>query len=339
MAQRYNQNMDSDASTVLPAEFTNRLEKIVVPAAFGLVMAAFSSDRPTTFRVNTLKTTAAVLRESLNRQGFETKDVDWYPDAFILENKSLRELSETAEYKTGQLYVQSLSSMLPPLILDPKPGEKVLDIAAAPGSKTTQMAGIMENKGQITANDASRIRIYRLEANLKLQGATIARITHEDARAVWQKSPEYYDKTLVDVPCSMEGRFISSDPKSYQDWSVKKVRELSRLQRWILRSAVSATKPGGTIVYSTCTLSPEENEEVIDWLLKKEKGNVVLSSITMGSLSFDPVISSWEGKTYDPTLQRTARIYPSNYMEGFYIAKLKKAGSTLPKAMRTTNAV
>lgn len=339
MAQRYNQNMDNTPSPLLPTEFTARLKKLLEPAAFDSVMKAFSSERLTTFRANTLKTTAASLRESLNKQGYETENVDWYPDAFILKNKSLRELTETEEYKNGLLYVQSLSSMLPPLVLDPKPGEKVLDIAAAPGSKTTQMAALMENKGEITANDASRVRIYRLEANLKLQGATIARITHEDARALWQKSPEYYDKTLVDVPCSMEGRFSVADPKSCQDWSLKKVRELSRLQRWILRSAVSATKPGGTIVYSTCTLSPDENEEVIDWLLKKEKGNVTLEQVEVGSLRFDPVQHSWEGKTYDPTLALTARIHPTALMEGFYIAKLKKIGSTLPKAMRPENAV
>lgn len=332
--------MDSPAPSVLPIEFIDRLKKLLEPAAFDRVMTAFSSDRPTTFRVNTLKTTAATLRESLNKQGFNIKNVDWYPDAFILENKSLRELTETEAYNAGQLYVQSLSSMLPPLVLNPRPGEKVLDIAAAPGSKTTQIAAMMENKGQITANDASRVRIYRLEANLKLQGATIARITHEDARALWQKSPEYYDRTLVDVPCSMEGRFSVADPKSYQDWSVKKVRELSRLQRWILRSAVSATKPGGTIVYSTCTLSPEENEEIIDWLLKKEKGNVVLETIQTDLLPFDdPILPSWDGKTYDPTLKLTARINPSKFMEGFYIAKLKKVSSTLPKAMRPENAV
>lgn len=97
------------------------------------------------------------------------------------------------------------------------------------------------------------------------------RIVENDARSIWQKYPEYFDCTLADVPCSMEGRFTYDDPDSYKDWSVKRLKDMMSLQKWILRSAISATKPGGTIVYSTCTLSPEENEQVIDWILKKKK--------------------------------------------------------------------
>lgn len=338
MAQRYNQNMQNDPSTRLPQEFLDRLNKLT-PEDSKDIVASFSLTRPTTFRVNTLKSSHPALRSLLEDQGFILTDVPWYADAFVLRNRSLRELTETNAYKEGLLYVQSLSSMLPPLILDPQPGDRVLDIAAAPGSKTTQMAALMENKGEITANDTSRVRIYRLEANLKMQGATIAKITRNDARAVWQKTPEYFDKVLVDVPCSMEGRFTTNDPKSYRDWSVKKVHELARLQRWILRSAVSATKPGGTIVYSTCTLSPEENEEVLHWLITKEKGNIRLESIHINALPTGPVIRSWEGKKYEDAVNLSARIYPSGIMEGFFIAKLKKLGSSVPKSMRPENAV
>lgn len=339
MAQRYNQNMPNDILNGLPKDFLDRLHKIVAPDNYGDIITSFSVNRPTTFRVNSLKSDSTTLRTLLEAQGFVLAAVPWYSDAFILQNKSLRELTETKEYTDGLLYVQSLSSMLPPLILDPKPGDRVLDIAAAPGSKTTQIAAMMENRGEITANDASRVRIYRLEANLKTQGVTIARITHDDARGLWQKSPEYFDKTLVDVPCSMEGRFCTTDPKTHKDWTVKKVHELSRLQRWILRSAVSATKPGGTIVYSTCTLSPEENEEVLHWLLSKEKGNIQLESIQINQLPLDPAVQSWEGKSYDSQVSLTARIYPSTLMEGFFIAKLKKLGSSIPKSMRPENAV
>jgi len=331
--------MQTIPSVPLPDEFRNRLSKLVPPENHGDIFASFSLTRPTTFRVNTLKSDRAILRSQLEHQGFVLADVAWYADAFMLQNKSLRELTETRQYQEGHLYVQSLSSMLPPLILDPQPGDRVLDITAAPGSKTTQMAALMENKGEITANDASRIRIYRLEANLKMQGATIARITHDDARGLWQKHPEYFDKTLVDVPCSMEGRFMTSDPKSYKDWSVKKVHELSRLQRWILRSAVSATKPGGTIVYSTCTLSPEENEEVLDWLITKEKGNVQLETIHLDALASHPAVQSWEGKSFEPSVSLSARIYPSPVMEGFFIAKLKKLASSVPRSMQPQNAL
>lgn len=318
----------------LPVEFTSRLQSLVPPTVGEQILLALSSNRPTTFRVNRLKTDKDTLTQSLKAQGFKVEDVPWYTDAYVLKNKSLRELSETNEYTNGHLYVQSLSSMIPPLVLDPRPGEHILDIAAAPGSKTTQIAAMMGNVGELVANDSSRVRGYRLAANIKMQGATMTAVTQYDARSVWQHNPEYYDKTLVDVPCSMEGRFNVTDPRTYTDWSLKKVKELSRLQRWILRSAVSATKPNGRIVYSTCTLSPEENEEVVDWILKKEKGNIALEEIHIESLPVDPALHTWGNTSYDASIGNSVRIYPSSLMEGFYIASFKKLKSTIPEAMR-----
>lgn len=325
--------MQEASVNTLPAEFLSRLQMHVSPDVYTSIIDALSTLRPTTFRVNTLKSHAESLQQQLATQGFVTERVPWYPDAFILKNSTLRLLTETNEYKNGLLYVQSLSSMLPPLILDPKPGERVLDIAAAPGSKTTQMASLMQNRGEIVANDTSQTRIYRLKANMILQGSTIAHVSRDDGRAIWKRFPEYFDRVLVDAPCSMEGRFNSTEPKSYADWSLRKVRDLSHLQQWLLRSAVSATKLGGTIVYSTCTLSPEENEGVVDWILDKEKDNVVIESIHVPNLQFADAVSHWGNKQYDPVVKKSARIYPSPNMEGFFIAKLKKISSSLPAAM------
>lgn len=287
----------------MPPDFLERLKQSVSDKRYEEIIHAFSLKRPTTFRVNTLKSNEETLLSSFSNLGFELEKTTDIAYAFILKNKSLRELTETSPYKNGELYVQSLSSMLPPIILDPKPGDRVLDIAAAPGSKTTQMAARMENRGEIVANDTSLKRIYRLKANLVLQGATIAHVSRDDGRSIWKRYPEYFDRTLVDAPCSMEGRFNSDDPKSYQDWSIKKVKELSRLQHWLLRSAISATKPGGVIVYSTCTINTEENEDVIDWIVEKENGNI--------------------------SIEETKRIDPSALMEGFFIAKIKKLRSTI----------
>ncbi len=331
--------MDASPANALPDEFLERLSAIVPDDHRHRVLAAFNNERKTTFRVNTLKIKTVDALRTLGKLGFMISIIDWQENAFVLENKTLRELTDTQLYKEGSIYVQSLSSMLPPLILDPKPGEKVLDITAAPGSKTTQMATLMENKGEILANDASHVRLYRLKANIALQGATIVRVTNDDARAIWQKYPEYFDKTLVDVPCSMEGRFQTNDPKSFADWSVKKVRELSRSQKWMLRSAISATKPGGTIVYSTCTLSPEENESVIDWIVKKERGIVTVDTLVLPHFTFDPVLSQWDGTVFDPSVARTGRVFPSSLMEGFFVAKLTKSASTLPSAMRGENTL
>lgn len=305
---------------MLPAEFMRRLSQLSLGNAF-------FGKRPTTFRINTLKETSLSLP-------FLMEPVPWNKRAFILREGTLRELTDTHEYTDGKLYVQSLSSMIPPLVLNPRPGDRVLDIAAAPGSKTSQIASLMDNQGEIIANDTSYVRRYRLEANLKTQGVTIAKLEKMDGRSIWQRYPEYFDKVLADVPCSMEGRFDSEDPDSYEDWSLKKVKDLSHLQRWILRSAVSSAKPGGIIVYSTCTVSPEENEEVIDWILDKEKGNIVLEDFMIPSFSFDPPVLHWGGKHYDQSMGKTARINPTPLMEGFFVAKLKKIKSSVPSRIR-----
>lgn len=330
MEQRYNTFM-TDINTLLPTAFLSRLKNLVSADTYSAIIHALSAPRPTTLRVNRLKTTGEALTGVLRELGFTLEPVPWSEDAFILTQGALRALSETPQYQKGELYVQSLSSMLPPLILDPKPGDRVLDIAAAPGSKTTQMASLMDNRGEIIANDTSRTRIYRLKANMALQGATIAHVSRDDGRAIWKRYPEYFDKALVDVPCSMEGRFNTQDPKTYQDWSLKKVKDLSHLQRWMLRSAISATRPGGIIVYSTCTMSPEENEDVIAWALEKERGNIVLEDVRLPGAAFDPAVLQWDTKHFDDVIGKSARIYPTKLMEGFYIAKLKKIRTSVPK--------
>lgn len=269
---------------MLPDKFIRSLVNSIPVSVFDRIL-------PTTFRVNTLKSDFETVKNKIN---FEYTIHD---QAFVT-NHPLRAIQELDIYKNGEIYVQGLSSMLPPIILDPKPDEIILDICSAPGSKTSQIAAMMSNTGQIIANDNSRIRIYKLEANLKNLGVTNTTIVNSSGQSLWQKYPDYFDKSLVDVPCSMEGRFSSLNPKSYKDWSPKKVKELAQLQKFLLRSAFGCTKSGGTIVYSTCTLNTRENEEVVEWLLKKEAGKVELIS--------------------------TERINPSPTMEGFFVAKLLK---------------
>lgn len=314
----------------LPVKFLEKLPKFFEPSKLDQVLASFANFKPSTFRTNTLKTTTPELLIKLNSLGIEVEAVPGLPDAFMVKNVPQKVLTATDIYNQGLLYVQSLSSMIPPLVLQPHSDEKILDITAAPGSKTTQMANLMNNQGEIIANDTSRVRLYKLEANLKIQGVTNTTITHQRAEQLWQRYPEYFDKTLVDVPCSMEGRFQNDSPKTYQDWSPKKVKELSQRQKFILRSAISCTKPGGVIVYSTCTLSPEENEEVIDWILEKEAGKLEVETIDLPNLPTHPGLTEFGGKHLDLQIQKTVRIYPSATMEGFFVARLRKLHSTLP---------
>lgn len=317
--------MDTKPWQVLPEKFLERIEQIVPEDKKQSVLQSFCQPKPVTFRANTLKISTTQLEKELYNRKIPVERISFYPDAFILSPRVEKALlTESDLLKDGKIYIQSLSSMLPAIILDPKPDEFVCDLCAAPGSKTTQMAMMMQNKGTIFANDRSRARMFKLQANLKSQGVTNTRIYTLPGQMLWKKFPELFDNVLVDVPCTMEGRFDCNDPDSYKDWTPKKVKILSQMQQYLLRSAISMTKPGGTIVYSTCTLEPEENEAVIDWVLKKEAGKVAVESITLPFAEMMPGLTQWQKKTFDPSLQNTIRLLPSDTMEGFYVAKLKK---------------
>jgi NOL1/NOP2/sun family putative RNA methylase len=314
---------------VFPAAFLERLELLFPSPQKEAVLTALCHKRPTTFRANLLKNTPEELAAELSKAGFDVEQSPWLSSAFVLKNRSLRELSEHQLYQEGCLYVQSLSSMIPPLVLAPKPGERVLDLTAAPGSKTTQMAAMMQNQGEILANDTSLVRLFKLQANLEMQGVTVVTTKRGQGQDLWQKFPEFFEKALADVPCSMEGRFLCDSPKTFENWSPKKNKELALRQRALLRSAVSATLPGGTIVYSTCTLSPDENEAVIDWLLKKEQGAVIVEEIELAGVPLEPAVKGWKHHIFAEEVAKTRRILPSALMEGFYVARLKKVRSTL----------
>lgn len=316
---------------VLPEKFLEKLPDFIPPDVLPSVLDSFLSRKPSTFRANTIKITADDLEKKLKELGIETERVTWYTDAFILKNVPQKVLTETYLYKEGYLYVQSLSSMIPPLVLDPQPEEVILDETAAPGSKTTQIAALMKNTGTLIANDKSRIRNFRLSSNLTLQGVTNTKVFSLPGEFLWKKYPEYFNRVLVDVPCSMEGRFFVEDVKSYKDWTPGKVKQLSEIQKWLLRSAVSSTRVGGTIVYSTCTLSPEENEEIINWILKKEGDAIEVEDITLPALPTQPGLIHYKQKVFDERLSKTLRICPTKTMEGFFVAKLRKVHPTVGK--------
>lgn len=312
----------------LPKQFIERTERIVPSEQRDQILQSFCHKRPTTLRVNTLKATVEEVRGALLQLGFAYTSPTWYPMAFVLEGDpftNLGRLMESEIYKKGKIYVQNLSSMIPPLVLEPEAGTRVLDIAAAPGSKTTQIAMMMQDTGEIVANDLSPIRIFKLKANLTGQGVTHTTTNRMPGQFLWKRFPAYFDKALVDAPCSLEGTIYTERPKSYAMWSVHKIKELSQRQRYLLRSAISATKVGGEIVYSTCTLAPEENEGVIDWILNKEQVEIVPIEIP-GLISYSGITQWGNAKPYDPRVAQCIRIYPTREMEGFFVTKLRKIG-------------
>ncbi len=286
--------------------------------------------RPTTLRVNHIKGDGQAAIETLRADGFELEAVSWYADAYILRNKSKRELIDHPVYEAGQIYVQSLESMVPPLFVDTQPGESVLDLTAAPGSKTSQMAMMMGKQGRLVANDVNTVRFYKLRHNMQLLGVT-------DEASDWQfelerlpgteycrRNNETFDKILLDAPCGSEARFAKDRPKSFGYWSERKIKEMAYKQRKLILEAWNALKPGGTLVYSTCTMAPEENEAQISLLLSRNE-DVEVVPISIDGLDQLPSVTEWRSKQYDERVKDTLRIMPTSDIEGFFVAKLKKS--------------
>ena len=205
------------------------------------------------------------------------------------------------------VYAQGLESMLAPIVLGPKPTWQVLDLCAAPGSKTTQIAALMKNQGIIYANEPVRDRFFRLKAVVELLGANV-KLTSKDGRSF--RGDGAFDGILVDVPCSSEGRFCTDKPKSYAFWSVHKVHEMAHKQKGLLLNASRLLKKGGTLVYATCTFGKEENEDVVDWFLQKMEGQFKLQPIDLKGISI-----------YPSSLPLCVRVMPGELMEGFFLAK------------------
>jgi len=245
------------------------------------------------------------------------------------ENKIIElgpgELGRSLEHLLGYYYIQEIASMLPILALKPMPGETILDLAASPGSKTTQIAAAMKNTGTIIANDVSLKRLKILASNLERCGATNVIITKKDGIALCKKLKDtgfLFDKILVDAPCSGEGTLRSS-PKTYKMWNPKTIKTLSRLQKALVASALEILKPGGELVYSTCTHAPEENEEVVDFTLNNFN-NIKIESINL-PIKCRLGLTEWDGQKYNKNIEKSCRIYPQdNNTEGFFIAKFRR---------------
>lgn len=264
-------NFSIIAKSKLPIDFINELNHDFTERNVDKILTGMSEERYTTFRVNYLKSNEVEVEDELVKNGLEFEKVritesNFNFNAYVIYNKNEKDLSKLKIYEDGKIYVQSISSMIPPIILRPEPGEKVLDMAAAPGSKTTQMAAMMNNEGYILANEIDKFRCEKLKYNVEKQGASIVHIINKDGTQL-NNSAKSFDKILVDAPCSGEGRFIVSNKKTYQHWSLKMQKELVEIQKKLLSNAINLCKINGTILYSTCALSLAENEKVIDWAI------------------------------------------------------------------------
>ncbi len=276
-------------------------------------------------RCNTNKISPSELLKLLKEKNWNvSQPFKNSPEIMIIESQLLPgELGKAIEHTIGYYYVQEISSMLPVIALQPSPSDVILDICAAPGSKTTQLSALMQNHGTIIANDNRIERIKILVTNLERCGCTNVIVTKNDAVLLCEKlfkSKIRFDKILLDVPCSGEGTLRSS-PKTLLMWNIKMISKLSRMQKKIAASAVKLLKPEGEILYSTCTHSPEENESVVSFLVENFPLEIQKIDIPVKSRQG---IKEWEGISFSENISNTCRIYPQdNNTEGFFLAKLK----------------
>lgn len=265
-------------------------------------------------RVNTLKVDRSQLLAQLNEEEVGYRVFEWYPLGLALDVESPGKLLVNLQ---GYMHIQEEVSMVPPLVLDPQPGEQILDLCASPGSKTTQISQMMENRGLVVANEPSLSRIAPLRSNCERLGVLNVAITRYDGRR-FPGGP--FHRILVDAPCSSEGRARRGQGVLLR-CNRKRSLDLQALQIGLLKNAVQLVEPGSIVVYSTCTYAPEENELVVAEVLDKAH----LESASIAGLKGCPGITEWEGRELNEDLAKCTRYYPHiNDTGGFFVAKLIK---------------
>lgn len=302
----------------LPKEFIEELYEVYTPITVDKILTGMTDDRYTTLRVNTLKYDIYSLMNIFKENNVKFERVPWFKDALIVKNAREKDIQKLDIYEKGYIYFQSLSSMVPPLVLNPRPGESVLDMTAAPGSKTTELAMLMENKGEILANELDKIRYERLKFNVQMQGANIVQVINRRGEKLGDEYESKFDKVLLDTPCSGEGRFIATSPQTYRNWSLKNVNTLVKLQKKLFESGYKALKSGGELVYSTCTINRFENEFILDWVLNNFDIRLVYIELDIK----DSIKGNSEG--LNTSIEKSIKILPSKVMEGFFVAKFRK---------------
>ncbi len=274
------------------------------------IIEGYSVNRKTTLRINTLKSNLNKVENELIKNNIKYHKVSWFENALVIENKSEQEIENMDIYKNGEVYLQSLSSMLPPIILNPKEGTDILDMAAAPGGKTTELACLTNNKANITACEMNKIRAERLKYNIKIQGATRVFVMEKDARQIDDFFS--FDQILLDSPCSGSGTLNINDKNMEKYFTEILIQKSTKSQLALLKKASKILKKGSEIVYSTCSILREENEEIV---------RQVLREMEIVPIDFEGIEDIPRLKT---ELEGTLCVMPTEEYEGFFVAKLRK---------------
>lgn len=276
------------------------------------IIQGFQRRRPVTLRVNTLRTTREAVLSALEEAGIEARPVAWYPDALLLPEAREEALRAIPLYDAGHIYLQSLSAMVPALALEPQAGESILDMAAAPGGKTTQLAALSGGGALITACEKNRIRAERLQFNLERQGVRRCTVMNVDARQL--NDLFSFDKILLDAPCTGSGTLLLTEGEPQRRMDEPWVKKTVATQKALLQKALRLLPRGRTMVYSTCSILEMENEGVLQAVLPACGAELVpLPAALRDALPHLPV-----------TLPETLCVKPTATYEGFFVAKIRK---------------
>ncbi len=280
-----------------------------------------ANEKPLTqsIRVNTLKIGEDELKKRLEQKGFELGPIDWVPYAFKIIKETYN-LGSTHEFLQGYYYLQKIASMLPSIILDPNPNEIIIDMCAAPGSKATHLAQLMKNKGTLILIDRNRNRIPALETNLRRMGIINSIVLNMDAKDI-SKLNIKADKILLDAPCTGEG-LIRQDPTRKKSKKLIDIEKMSKIQKLLLRAGLKVLKPGGKLLYSTCSIAPEENELVLNDVLQDESDfSIVKIKNQYGINGFTHIY----GNTLFEDIKLSQRLYPHLHDTiGFFLCLIKR---------------
>ena len=280
------------------------------------ILEGYRAQRNVTLRANTLSSSKEEVASELDGAGIAWSGVDWYADAFVIENARERQIWDLPIYEEGKVYLQSLSSMLPPIVLEAHANEDVLDMCAAPGGKTSQIAALTGNRAHLTACEMHAPRADKLEHNLAKLGARNVVVMRTDAR----RMDEFFrfDRILVDAPCSGSGTLKLDNPNGLARFTPKLIEKSKKSQRALLSKALTLMKPGSTLVYSTCSILEEENESIVRDCLSKvrRQGTFELKPLTFDGIETIPMLPS--------TLDETLTVCPTELYEGFFVARIER---------------
>lgn len=287
-----------------------------------------SIPRQQSIRINPFKADERKVLKQLKELGWSGIPVEWSKGCYTV-SEGLQAIRDSELAINGAVYIQNAASWIPPIALNPQPNDHILDVCAAPGGKTSHLAALSGNKAKITANDNSRPRLAKMRSNLSRLGVQKVEYTLFDATQMSKRLEGHqFDKILLDAPCSGEGMMSLGDNKDFATWSVASVKRLHQLQKRILVQAWRLLRPGGTLVYSTCTMAPEENEAVIDYLLR-HNDDIEVRQIDINLPNQVTPLKEWNGKSFDERIKFAIRLIPSPDIEAFFVCKLHKVDNAI----------